>query len=224
MSKDPAFLFYPADWMGGTMGMTFEEKGAYLELLMLQFNRGHMTSHMIGQTIGQLWDKVQDKFVQDEKGLWYNDRLDVEKEKRKIFTESRKNNIKGKNQYTKKSDHTDGHMTSHMVNVNINENEINKGDQLFFTEDELLKELQNSETWKEQIARKFKIEIKTINEKILDFHSEQIITQNTNVPLKEYQSHFYHWLKKHLNGQTSKSITKDRERFAVGEQDYNTKL
>ena len=46
MAKDPAFLFYPNDWLGGTMGMTFEEKGAYMELLMMQFNRGHMTSHM----------------------------------------------------------------------------------------------------------------------------------------------------------------------------------
>ena len=46
--KDPAFLFYPNDWIGGTMGMTFEEKGAYMELLILQFNRGHMTTHMIG--------------------------------------------------------------------------------------------------------------------------------------------------------------------------------
>jgi len=26
MSKDPAFLFYPNDYIGGTMGMTFEEK------------------------------------------------------------------------------------------------------------------------------------------------------------------------------------------------------
>ena len=48
MAKDPAFLFYPNDYIGGTMGMTFEEKGAYIELLMLQFNRGHMTTHMIG--------------------------------------------------------------------------------------------------------------------------------------------------------------------------------
>ena len=27
MAKDPAFLFYPGDWLGGTMGMTLEEKG-----------------------------------------------------------------------------------------------------------------------------------------------------------------------------------------------------
>ena len=129
MAKDPAFLFYPNDYIGGTMGMTFEEKGAYMELLMMQFNRGHMTTHMIGQTVGQLWVNIQDKFIQDEKGLWYNERLEQEKEKRKTFTESRRNNLEGVNQYTKKKPkkvgHKGGHMSNHMENENENEN-INK--------------------------------------------------------------------------------------------------
>ena len=112
MAKDPAFLFYPNDWIGGTMGMTFEQKGAYMELLMLQFNRGHMTEHMIGHTVGLLWDGVKDKFIQDDGGLWYNVRLEEEKTKRKEFTASRRNNVLGANQYTKKS----GHMSNHMVN------------------------------------------------------------------------------------------------------------
>lgn len=112
------------------MGMTFEEKGAYMELLMMQFNRGHMTTHMIGQTVGQLWVNLQDKFTQDDKGLWFNERLDLEKERRKNFTESRRNNISGENQYTKKAKktggHMDGHMTSHMENENVNENKADK--------------------------------------------------------------------------------------------------
>lgn len=128
MGKDPAFLFYPGDWLGGTMGMTFEEKGAYMELLMMQFNRGHMTSHMIGQTIGQLWVNIEDKFEVDSKGLYYNARLDIEKEKRKKFTESRKNNILGKNQYSKPLKN-DGHMTPHMEDRNINEDkDVNKSE------------------------------------------------------------------------------------------------
>jgi uncharacterized protein YdaU (DUF1376 family) len=126
MSKDPAFLFYPNDYIGGTMGMTFEEKGAYMELLMLQFNRGHMTTHMIGQTVGQTWVKIQDKFIKDADGLWYNERLDLEKERRKTFTESRRNNVSGKNQHTKNKEKKVGHMTTHMIghmeNVNINVN------------------------------------------------------------------------------------------------------
>ena len=116
MAKDPAFLFYPNDWLGGTMGMTFEQKGAYMELLMLQFNRGHMTEHMIGQTVGQIWDGLKDKFQKDKDGLWFNERLEVEKTKRKSYVTSRLNNKTGKNQYSKDG----GHMTSHMENEDEN--------------------------------------------------------------------------------------------------------
>ena len=116
--KDPAFLFYPNDYIGGTMGMTFEQKGAYMDLLMMQFNRGHMTNHMIGQVLGQeggqLWDTIKDKFILDGEGRYYNQRLEIEQNKRKQFTDSRKNNRNGKNQYTKKGGQVNGHMTSHM--------------------------------------------------------------------------------------------------------------
>lgn len=101
MTKDPAFLFYPGDWLGGTLGMTLEEKGAYLELLICQFNSGHMTSHMVGRMVGQVFGQIQEKFKKDENGLWYNERLDKEIEKRKSFISSRLNNLKGINQYTK---------------------------------------------------------------------------------------------------------------------------
>ena len=119
MAKDPAMLWYPGDWISGTQGMTFEEKGAYMELLMFQFNNGHMGDHMIGRMVGQLWGQIKHKFKVDENGLWYNERVDLEKEKRKSFTNSRKNNLQGKNQYSK-----NGHTTSRMENVNGNINTI----------------------------------------------------------------------------------------------------
>lgn len=166
MAKDPAFLFYPNDWIGGTMGMTFEEKGAYMELLMLQFNRGHMTSHMIGQIIGQTWDNIKDKFKQDDQGLWYNERLEIEKEKRKTFTESRRNNVLGKNQHkntSSKKQKNRGHMTSHMedVNENVNEsiNEDEKYEILFpFTSSTFL---QIWSQWKEYKSKEHKFKYKT---------------------------------------------------------------
>jgi uncharacterized protein YdaU (DUF1376 family) len=125
MAKDPAFLFYPGDYVSGTMGMTFEEKGAYMDLLMLQFNRGHMNTHMIQHTVGHLWEQVKCKFIQDNEGLWYNVRLDVEKEKRKTFTESRRNNMKPKDKPSYEppyETHMQPHMDSHMENENENIN------------------------------------------------------------------------------------------------------
>ena len=130
MAKDPAFLFYPNDYIGGTMGWSFEEKGAYMEILMMQFNRGHMTEHMIGHIVGQLWDKLKDKFEVDDKGLYFNVRLEEEKTKRQRFTNSRKNNLSGVNQHTKKEENNIGHMSNHMedenVNVIINKNKDKK--------------------------------------------------------------------------------------------------
>ena len=89
---------------------------------------GHMTSHMIGLVIGQLWDNIKDKFEVDEKGLYYNARLDLEKENRKKFTASRRNNLSGKNQYSKPIEKS-GHMTSHMEDVNKDEDKDKKEDE-----------------------------------------------------------------------------------------------
>ena len=91
MSKDPAFLFYPNDYIGGTMGMTFEEKGAYMELLMMQFNSGPFPEKRAIQCIKdqELWDYVKEKF-EHENGMYWNKRLKEEQNKRKAYTESRR--------------------------------------------------------------------------------------------------------------------------------------
>ncbi len=157
MSKDPARLWYPSDWVSGVQGMSFEEKGAYMDLLMWQFNHGHMTSHIIGRLVGQHWVNIQDKFLEDENGKWYNKRIDIEKDKRKNFTDSRRNNLKGTNQYTKKPKKESGHKTSLMVNVNTNEDiSINKGvkrklhlfvDSEFYDYDKFREALKKEEEW-----------------------------------------------------------------------------
>jgi len=93
MSKDPAFLFYPGNWLGGTMGMTFEEKGCYLELLILQFNNGKFTEaqakHTLSTRFDYAWATLQHKFITDGTYYW-NERLQEEIEKRVKFIESRR--------------------------------------------------------------------------------------------------------------------------------------
>jgi uncharacterized protein YdaU (DUF1376 family) len=125
MSKDPAFLFYPGDFLGGTMGWSIEEKGAYLEMLMLQFNTGHFTSEMVSRMLGLnhmiLWSVIGIKFKQDKDGLFYNIRLDEEKGKRTAFCESRRKN----KSYDTTYDTTyDKHMTRHMEDEDEDENRI----------------------------------------------------------------------------------------------------
>jgi hypothetical protein len=91
MAKDPAFLFYPGDWLGGTLGMSFEEKGAYLDLLIFQFNRGAFTESQAMMVLRdtKLWQSLKSKFIFSD-GLYSNNKLQEEKEKRQKYTESRR--------------------------------------------------------------------------------------------------------------------------------------
>ena len=114
MAKDPAFLWYPGDYITGTMYLNFECKGAYVELLMLQFQKDHLTIHMIKQVLGhkfdEIWPLIQDKFKEDD-GKYWNERLREEKEKRSTFCESRRNNRNSTNTNV-------SHMSPHMENEN----------------------------------------------------------------------------------------------------------
>lgn len=116
MAKDPAFLFYPGDYISGTMYMDFECKGAYVDLLMLQFNKDRMTIHMIKQVLGHkfehIWSLISDKF-QEKDGFFWNERLRIEKENRINFCQSRRNN---RNSITAGGNH----MLLHMEDEDIN--------------------------------------------------------------------------------------------------------
>jgi uncharacterized protein YdaU (DUF1376 family) len=192
--KDPAFLFYPNDYVGGTMGMTFEEKGAYVELLMAQFNRGHMTKDMIGQVLGhkfgQIWEVVQHKFIQDSEGRYYNVRLEEEQKKRKAFVDSRKNNIKGINKYTKnketKQSHMDGHMASHMEDENkyINYNSINSNIQYV---ESIYRRL--------ILGEKIKMSYEKFTSLITEFITTQELQEKKYFDEKDYKNHFFNWMK-----------------------------
>lgn len=123
MSKDPAFLFYPNDWMGGTMLFSLEEKGAYMELLILQFNRGAFTRDQAIKVLrsAELWDCVSSKFDHDDTGHFFNSRLAVEISKRKNFCESRRTNRLKKTTDSSHDSHVSNHMSEHMGNANENE-------------------------------------------------------------------------------------------------------
>lgn len=91
--KNPAVLWYPSDYLVGTMGMTWEEKGRYVELLNLQHQKGHLD---INRLMPDCPPEVLVKFVQDEDGLYYNIRMEEEQIKRRKYSESRSANRKGK--------------------------------------------------------------------------------------------------------------------------------
>ena len=94
MTKDPAFMFYSQDFIVGTLAMPFEERGRYITLMCYQHQTGHISEETIRLLVGSFSDMLRLKFKQDENGLFFNERLDEEIEKRVKFRESRETNGK----------------------------------------------------------------------------------------------------------------------------------
>jgi uncharacterized protein YdaU (DUF1376 family) len=94
MSKDPAFLFYYQDFLVGTDHMTNEQVGQYVRLLCHQANRGSIRCEHMKKICQRQSDLkvVGEKFHKNEKGEFYNERLRIEVEKRRKYSESRSKN------------------------------------------------------------------------------------------------------------------------------------
>ena len=99
-NKDPAFMFYPADFMMGTFFMTNEEVGIYIRMLCMQHQQGRLSAEEMDSMCGNR-SKLRAKFVMDEDGMYYNARLDDEITKRCEFKEKLKQSgAKGAKQRT----------------------------------------------------------------------------------------------------------------------------
>lgn len=126
--KDPAFLFYSSDFLSGTMLMTNEEIGKYIRLLCLQHQKGHLREKDLLSICQQKSEEIFSKFIQDENGNYYNQRLEIEINKRNAYSESRRNNRKKKEEnnisktYEKDMLNICNSYVEHMENENINEN------------------------------------------------------------------------------------------------------
>jgi hypothetical protein len=122
MSKDPAFLFYSSDFLTGTLLMSMEQKGKFITLLCIQHQKGHLSEKDMLHICGSYDEDVFTKFQKDEQGKFYNIRLEEEVDKRKAYSESRRNNRKKKEDVNNIS----SSYVEHMENENENEDLIKK--------------------------------------------------------------------------------------------------
>lgn len=90
--KDPAFLFYSSDFLTGCTNLTMEERGQYISLLCIQHQTGHLSEKTIRLSVGIVSDDILSKFKKDKNGLFYNERLEIEIEKRANFVGTRRTN------------------------------------------------------------------------------------------------------------------------------------
>ena len=122
MSKDPAFLFYSSDFLTGTLLMSMEQKGKFITLLCIQHQKGHMSERDMLQICGTYDEDIFDKFQKDSDGKFFNERLKEEIDKRKSYSDSRRNNRKKKEDVINISDTYVQHMENENEIENIIEN------------------------------------------------------------------------------------------------------
>lgn len=104
------------------MLLNMEQKGKYITLLCLQHNKGKLTEKDMLSICGSYDADVFAKFTKDEEGCFFNERLSLEIQKRKAYSESRRNN-----RIKKDVSNISKTYVPHMENENENINEnINK--------------------------------------------------------------------------------------------------
>lgn len=125
MAKDPALLFYTSDFLIGTAELTDAEVGQYIRLLCYMHQKGRLSAKSISFLIGSCSMEVLNKFQIDKDGNFYSERLELEAEKRRNFSLSRRENGKKGGRGNKKQEFlNDKALALHMGNENENENEI----------------------------------------------------------------------------------------------------
>ncbi|MEI6851185.1 MAG: hypothetical protein WCL06_00020 [Bacteroidota bacterium] len=102
MGKNPSFQLYYDDLLGGTILFSDEQFGKYVKLLILQFKKVRLTEEIMLQVCkvkknGE-WvidPVIGEKFVRDEEGFYYNEKMDEVRITRGNFVKSRKKNVSG---------------------------------------------------------------------------------------------------------------------------------
>ena len=166
MAKDPAFLFYPGDWLGGTMGMSFEEKGAYLELLVMQWNCHRITNDAAKRLVGEpLWHKISHKFEADGNGF-FNERLEQEIIKRRKHSEKQRDNANKR--WVKQV--CDGNTTTMpLEDENVNKSVLEEiGSEKI---KEIANEVWKDQIWKEQICMGLSVTMDELKKWLAQFNS-----------------------------------------------------
>lgn len=120
MSKDPAVLFYTSDFISGTLTMTDEQRGKYIILLCLQHQQGILTEEDMLNICKTYDKKIFAKFIKNEDGTYFNQRMKEETDKRLNYCQSRSKNRKNIcKSYVK-------HMENENININIIKNRRRK--------------------------------------------------------------------------------------------------
>jgi hypothetical protein len=227
MAKDPAFLFYSSDFLSGTFTMSNEQVGKYIRLLCLQHQKGGLSEKDMLNICQSYDEDIFNKFAKKD-SLFINVRLADESEKRKKFTESRKNNRKG-NKLTTHDNHMNNICETHvehMENENENENIIvlNKNGKKFISSD--FKDLPD------QYFEVIKRQIKTIKQMSINdfqikdlwecFKVEKLTGDKWFNTESEVYSYFTNWIKNQKFSENDNRTNQEKQIDFMHEYIYGT--
>jgi uncharacterized protein YdaU (DUF1376 family) len=100
--QDPAYRLYTADFLVRTQNMTNEQVGKYIRLLCYQHQNGHISeADMLSFCKGRD-ELVFSKFIQDEKGFYYNEEMENEIQRRAEVSKVKSQNARSRGDQDKK--------------------------------------------------------------------------------------------------------------------------
>jgi hypothetical protein len=153
-------------------------------------------------------DEVFTKFTKDENGLYFNERLEMEANKRKAYSESRRaNRLSSKDKDEQKAEPKQENSTGYFKDINIHipkekikelkEKGLSDRDIHFmFVKDYFL---QGKTVWIEQMAMKSRVSPQKMKERLNEFLNQQYLAEDFYRPLNDIQRHFVNWVKTNMN-------------------------
>lgn len=98
MRRDPAFLFFPGEALVDMTGFDRVQRGAYLDLVMAQFSKGHLMPDLcrgiLWDDYDHCWPAISGIMEKDEEGRYFIGWVDREIKKRQEFNKKQSENSK----------------------------------------------------------------------------------------------------------------------------------
>ncbi len=211
MAKDPAFLFYPGDYLRDTQMLSEKTQVAYDRIMCEHMRNICITQQQLKFLTKRLSEQELDELMMTltkVNGGYQIEWVAESIRKRKSYSESRRKNRKGKN---KKDMLTyDKHMENENEIENVIKSEVEKKDfdfsnlskkekQKYWDKFLEYREKMLSSINYEPIASELKLSVKKTNEAINDFFKECKVKEDIYRNFLDYKSHCFNWIKTHIN-------------------------
>lgn len=201
MAKDPAFLFYPSDFLTGTMFMNNEQLGIYIRLLCSQHQHGGIIDKISFNSMVGQHEIVKAKFIECELGF-YNERLAEEMQKRqkkssnireavkqvwKLRKESNKNTMESQSKVNGIASNNDG-IAMRPENEDVNE---------IRNIDKYKSNFENDYVTDEKVCRENGFDEKQLAKAKFEFwNTKELDDEMLGKTYQDVQKHFLNWCRK----------------------------